>query len=271
MSIRRAILERETPVRNALLGSLVGHILLLLLVLLTSYLWGPSTLLLGGAVGGGSSSDLISVGLLEELSGGAGMYKPGIVPRPQVAAPPPTERKVEQAEPEPDEPVFVEKKLTSRPESPDPVRNYGVPKKTEETPSEGVIPQPAQPGSGGRAATSPGSGGGLGGGLGIQIGEGSPGSGVASWYVRQLEQRVGQNWLRTSLQGLNQRVRTEISFEVGRNGVIENIEIIRPSGVRSVDQAARRAVLASSPLPPLPVELRRRTLRVMAVFEYPPP
>ena len=270
MTIRKAISERETPVRNAFLGSLLGHILLLVLVLLSSYFWAPSTLLLGGGIGGGSSTDLISVGLVEELSGGAGMYKPGIVPRPQVAPAPPSERKVEQAEPEPDEPVFLEKS-TTRPKAPDPVRNSGAPRKTEETPSEGVIPQRAEPGSGGQASTSPGGGGGLGGGLGIQIGGGRSGSGVDSWYVRQLEQRVGQNWLRTSLQGLTRRVRTEISFEVARNGVIENIVITRPSGVRSVDQAARRAVQASSPLPPVPVELRNRTLRVMAVFVYPPP
>lgn len=91
-----------------------------------------------------------------------------------------------------------------------------------------------------------------------------------SWYVRQVEQRVGQNWLKTSLGQLSRTVHTVISFEISSNGSIENIQIEQKSGIRSVDLAAERAVRASGPLPPLPFEFRQRRVKFVAHFEYPP-
>ncbi len=91
-----------------------------------------------------------------------------------------------------------------------------------------------------------------------------------SWYVRQVEQRVGQNWLRTSLGQLAKPVQTVISFEIQSNGNIENINIEQNSGIRSVDLAAERAVRASGPLPPLPIDFRQRRVKFVAHFEYPP-
>lgn len=269
MSIRKTLAERESSPRRAILGSLAGHLFLFLLIGFSSYFWAPQMLLLGGGVGGGSRADLISVGLVEELSGGAGTYKPTIVPQPQVAPPAPRERRVEEAREKPDETVFVEK-ASKRPKTPEPVKTNPRPKEIAGETNPSAIPQEPRPGSGGAPSASLGSGSGQGSGIGIQIGTGRGGPGIDSWYVRQLEQRVGQNWLRTSLQGLDRRVRTEISFDVATNGSIENVEIQESSGLASVDQAARRAVLASNPLPPVPVELRGRDLRVVAVFEYPP-
>jgi TonB family protein len=93
---------------------------------------------------------------------------------------------------------------------------------------------------------------------------------IDSWYIRQVEQRVGQNWLQTSLGNLNQRVEAIATFVVRANGQIVNIELEKRSGVRSVDLAVQRAIQATNPLPPLPLEFRGRSVRFQAVFEYPP-
>jgi len=47
-------------------------------------------------------------------------------------------------------------------------------------------------------------------------------------------------------------------------------QIEQRSGIGSIDLAAERAVRASDPLSPLPYELRNRTVKFIAYFEYPP-
>ncbi|MCH8819532.1 MAG: TonB C-terminal domain-containing protein, partial [Acidobacteria bacterium] len=189
------------------------------------------------------------------LVGGAGMYKPSIVPRPEAVPPPPA------VEPPPaKEAVFEQKGAPERTPPPSPTQ----------APSPGAIPQPPDPGSGGTQGGAPGSGGGFGGGQGVTIGSGTGQGTMDSWYVRQVEQRVGQNWLKTSLGQLSRTVHTVISFEISSNGSLENIQIEQRSGIRSVDLAAERAVRASGPLPPLPFEFRQRRVKFVAHFEYPP-
>ena len=104
----------------------------------------------------------------------------------------------------------------------------------------------------------------------MTIGTGTGEGVMDSWYVRQVEQRSGRNWLKTSLGQLANPVRTVISFEIRADGRIDNIQIEHRSGIGSIDLAAERAVRASDPLSPLPYELRNRTVKFTAYFEYPP-
>ena len=102
------------------------------------------------------------------------------------------------------------------------------------------------------------------------IGSGTGAGVMDSWYARQVEQRIGQNWLKTSLGRLSQSVQTIVSFEIRANGVIKNVKVQKNSGLATVDLAAQRAVMASSPLPPLPYEFRHRLVKFTAYFRYPP-
>ncbi len=247
---------REEGYKLSLLASVVSHAsLFLVFAFAVDFLPASNPIVLGTGPGGGQGGDFVTVGLSDEANGGTGMYKPSIVPRPEAVAPPPAE----ESEPASEE-VF-EQKGTPRRNSPPP-RN--------QTPSPGAIPQPPGPGSGGASAANPGSGGGFGGGQGVTIGSGTGQGAMDSWYVRQVEQRVGQNWLKTSLGQLERTVQTVISFEINPNGNIEGIQIEQRSGIRSVDLAAERAVRASGPLPPLPFEFRQRRVKFVAHFEYPP-
>jgi len=232
----------------------------------------PPPIKIGTGAGGGQGGDFVSVGLSAEIGGGAGMYKPSIEPKAEVAPPPPPkpveQEKVEPA-PEPRN-VFLEKKPQAKKEPEASQPREAAPKKVvKPSKTEGLIPREPDPGKGGPSSGSGGSGGGFGSGRGVSIGSGSgEEGGIDSWYIRQVEQRVGRNWLQTSL-GKLKRVEATATFVVRSNGQIENIELEKRSGVSSVDRAVLRAIQASNPLPPLPYEFRGRSVRFQAVFEYP--
>jgi TonB family protein len=219
---------------------------------------------------GGGQGDFISVGLAADTGGGEGMIRPPITARPESAPPPPRPPETVVEESEVPAEVFTqeEPEPDTRP-PPEPRRRPPPtePERSEERP--GLIPREADPGHGPRGGSG-GAGGGLGSGRGVLVGSGSGEGTVDSWYVRQVEQRIGQNWLQTSLGQLARRVDAVASFSVQRDGRITDIRLEKSSGVSSVDLAVQRAIQASTPLPPLPYELRNRTVVFRAVFEYPP-
>ncbi len=250
--------------------SLAAHVLLLLLLILGAELLPAAGVIqFGTGPGGGQGGEFMTVGLTEALGGGAGMYKPAIEPRP-TAVPPPPAREPEEVKtpPVPDPDVFLEKEK-NRKKAPE--RKRASEKTTQEQtqPLPGQIPTTPEPGAGGVGGRSAGSGGGMGGGVGIQIGTGTGPGVIDSWYVRQVEQRIGANWLKTSLGELGQPVQSIVSFEVDTDGSIRTILLEKRSGITAVDLAAERAVRASNPLPPLPPELRGRRVRFAAHFDYP--
>jgi len=261
---------RQGSFKRAFGISVAGHALLLLLLILGAQLLPAGDLIeFGTGPGGGQGGQFITVGLTQELAGGAGMYKPAIVPRPTAVPAPPARKEPEAVEPpKPDPNVFLEKEKNRRRAA----ERARVSESTKEQPAQplpGQIPTTPEPGAGGAGGQSAGSGGGFGGGVGIQIGSGTGPGVIDSWYIRQVEQRIGANWLKASLGQLGQPVQSIVSFEVGTDGKIEYITLEKRSGISAVDIAAERAVRASNPLPPLPPELRGRRVRFAAHFDYP--
>lgn len=252
--------------------SLAAHALLLLLLILGAELLPAADVLqFGTGPGGGQGGDYMTVGLTEPLGGGAGMYKPAIEARPTAVPPPPARKEPEEAVKtarEPDSNVFLEKEK-NRKKTAERARTSEKTPKEQPQPQPGQIPATPEPGAGGIGGRSAGSGGGFGGGVGIELGSGTGPGVIDSWYVRQVEQRIGANWLKTSLGELGQPVQTIVSFEVNTDGSIAGITIEKQSGITAVDRAAERAVRGSNPLPPLPPELRGRRVRFAAHFDYP--
>ncbi len=83
--------------------SLAGHVLFFAALLLLTYWFEPGLLELGGGPGGGSGGEIITVGLSDQLSGGAGMVKPSLTPQPEAAPPPPPEKPEPEPEPVPED------------------------------------------------------------------------------------------------------------------------------------------------------------------------
>jgi protein TonB len=85
-----------------------------------------------------------------------------------------------------------------------------------------------------------------------------------SYYVERMLVTIGTNWFKPALSSPASPM---IRFRIQRDGTIADAEIERSSGLAFVDRAALRAVLASSPLPPLPSEFAGDHLGVHLIFE----
>ncbi len=85
-----------------------------------------------------------------------------------------------------------------------------------------------------------------------------------SYYIERMILAVGVNWFKPA-----QVVPVEpvVRFHIERDGTIADPEIETSSGLPFVDRAALRAVMAASPLPPLPPEYGGSQLGVHLIFE----
>ncbi len=243
----------------AFLASVAFHVALAIFLVLVPYLLPRSTPIPLGGPGGGEGGEVYTVGVADELAGGAGMTKPSLVPQPPALP----EEKVAKEEPKPEAialPQTVEKKPPKKAKE-----KPQQPKKVPETRLSNVIPTAPQPGAGGTGGIAGGSGGGRGGGNGVSIGAGSGGLGD-SWYARVVESRISQNWIRPP-----EGVRCDIvySFYIALNGSIYNIKLVKSSGNPELDGTAERAIRASSPLAEPPPEFRGREIQFVAEFVYP--
>ncbi len=80
------------------------------------------------------------------------------------------------------------------------------------------------------------------------------------YYLDRILAQISQNWLRPPVGGkIEQAV---IYFRVQRDGRLTDLRLATASGSEIFDQAALRAVQASSPLPPLPKGYQRDFLGI---------
>jgi protein TonB len=85
-----------------------------------------------------------------------------------------------------------------------------------------------------------------------------------SYYVERMLVTIGINWFKPAE---SVPISPMIRFRIERDGTISDPQVERSSGLPFVDRAALRAVVASSPLPPLPQEFGGRYLGVHLIFE----
>jgi len=89
-----------------------------------------------------------------------------------------------------------------------------------------------------------------------------------TWYQTIVTNILRSNWATSVANEKSHNIKVLISFAILRNGSITDIKILEPSGIFILDQAVRRAVIKSNPLPPLPVEFRRNKLYAQYEFVY---
>ena len=94
------------------------------------------------------------------------------------------------------------------------------------------------------------------GGGGVGSGSRSPFGYRFAWYEQLLRDTVARNW---RSQELDARIQTRVAvtFDILRNGSIQNVRVTTSSGNFALDQSAQRAILMSNPLRPLPPEFER--------------
>jgi len=218
-----------------------------------------------GELWGGTGGGAVTVGLVGSL--------PGIpLPRPEVVPP---SRVVDETkglhkeEPRPPEPSAPEKKIPEFTRNKPPVYRSRPSKVFEnpEPPPTGAIPY-GRGGSPNLPYTQFTMAGSTPGGLGFS-GPGGDFAGRFPWYVEAVRNRISSNWLQSTVDSsVRYAPRAVLTFQILRNGSIANVELLRSSGNASVDNSARRAVLSSSPLAPLPGEYSGSFVNVEFWFDF---
>ena len=245
---------------RAFLTSVAFHGLLLIFFLVAPFIMPKaSPIRIGTGPGGGSGSESYTVGIADDLGGGAGLIKPATTPQPPVL---PVEKPAKKE---------VKKEDTNVKAVPLPDAATARKKAAKPVPAaaSNQIPVADAKGAGGAGGVAGGSGGGIGSGVGVSIGAG-PGGVGDSWYARVVEQRIGANWSKPV--GPQQRIEIVYSFIVGSDGRIDidKITLEKSSGNDALDLTAKRAIYASNPLAQPPPELRGRPLQFVCQFVYPP-
>jgi protein TonB len=151
------------------------------------------------------------------------------------------------------------------------------PKKKEETASK-EKPQPAPEeetnqvafGEGGPVSGPYGtfSAAGAKGGFGVTGAGGDFGIKYA-WYVRVIQQKVSDNWLKYEVDPrITSAQRVYITFDVTRDGHPTNVQIEQSSGVPSLDQSATRSLQRIDTFGPLPPDYSGNKISVEYWFDY---
>lgn len=83
-------------------------------------------------------------------------------------------------------------------------------------------------------------------------------------YIDRMRTLIGQHWFRPQAAA---GIGTTVQFAIDRDGTIRDVALEVPSGDTTFDRAAQRAVLESSPLPPLPFGYGGTSLRVHLTFK----
>lgn len=101
---------------------------------------------------------------------------------------------------------------------------------------------------------------------GIDIGPASVLGNRFGAYVSLMRDRIAQNWNKSDVRaGASDKV--AISFTIARNGGVSNVQVSKPSGNYLLDNSAKRAVVDSNPLPPLPQQFQKNEATVELWFQ----
>jgi protein TonB len=112
------------------------------------------------------------------------------------------------------------------------------------------------------------SAGGAKGGFGFTGGGGDFGNRY-SWYVRVVQQKVSENWLKYEVDTrISNAQRVYVTFDIARDGHPTNVQVEQSSGVPSLDQSAVRALQRIDTFGPLPPDYAGNKVSVEFWFDY---
>ena len=110
--------------------------------------------------------------------------------------------------------------------------------------------------------------GGAKGGFGFTGGGGDFGN-KYSWYVKVIQQKVSENWLKYEIDPrISAANRVYVTFDVARDGSPRNVQVEQSSGVPSLDQSAVRALQRIDTFGPLPSDYSGNKVSVEFWFDY---
>jgi len=106
------------------------------------------------------------------------------------------------------------------------------------------------------------------GGFGFTGGGGDFGTRYA-WYVKVVQQKVSENWLKYEVDpSITEARRVYVDFDIARDGHPSNVQIEQSSGVPSLDISAVRAIQRIDTFGPLPSDYSGSKVSVEFWFDY---
>ena len=90
-----------------------------------------------------------------------------------------------------------------------------------------------------------------------------------AYYLAAIRNKIGAHWVPPpGLDAQGRQIQATLYFRIGKDGQISVARIETTSGMAYFDQTAMRALLAATPLPPLPAGFTDNYLGVHFGFEY---
>ena len=87
------------------------------------------------------------------------------------------------------------------------------------------------------------------------------------YYVRQMNQRISQQWITATLDPQAQGRRVYMTFRIDRGGQISEVRIVQSSGDHTLDSSAVRTLERIDTLSPLPEDYSGSYITVQYYFE----
>jgi len=171
-----------------------------------------------------------------------------------------------QAKVEEPQAIPIPEKNAKKKPPPQPTATQRKPQPQPEEEASNVVPY----GEGGQVSGpySLFSVGGAKGGFGFNGGGGDFGSRYA-WYVRVVNQKVSENWMKYEIDPRIQSAnRVYLTFDIDRSGHPTHVEVEQSSGVPSLDISAMRALQRIDTFGPLPADYSGSKVSVEFWFDY---
>ena len=171
-----------------------------------------------------------------------------------------------QAKAEEPQAIPIPEKNTKKKPTPQPTATVRKPPPQPQEEASNVVPYgEGGPVSGPYSMFSVGS---AKGGFGFNGGGGDFGSRYA-WYVRVVNQKVSENWMKYEIDPRIQNAnRVYLTFDIDRSGHPSHVEVEQSSGVPSLDISAMRALQRIDTFGPLPADYSGSKVSVEFWFDY---
>lgn len=90
---------------------------------------------------------------------------------------------------------------------------------------------------------------------------------ISPW-AKIVVDRIQRNWILSPSQKMSAKGEVEILVIIEKSGELSSVEIIKPSEIQLLDQAALKALNMSSPFPQLPDDFPNKSLEAYFIFSY---
>jgi periplasmic protein TonB len=235
-----------------------------LVVLLALSIWIEGNRVPWGGVGGGDS------GVKVNLVSSAGVPMPQPTVPTESATVDPTKGLYKEEPKKPPEPKTDATKIPKfeKEKPPPPTKASKIMENKTPTPDNAV-----NYGKGGQMSVPSGyssTPGPLNGGMTVQGQGGGEFAARYPWYVESVRKRISDNWLQNTIDPAVRAARTAhtiVTFTIMRDGTIKNIKLDTPSGNRSMDDSAVRAMLSIEKMAQLPADWRSNSVDVTFDFD----